>query len=88
MMARCMRFVGGLVVRHPGLVAALSLVVTLLLYANIHNLRTGTDLADLFGNRDPQWRAASQIGKELGYGNQLFVVIETPTSSANPPEAP
>ena len=29
-------------------------------------------------NRDPQWRAASQIGKELGYGNQLFVLIEAP----------
>lgn len=78
MMARCMRLVGGLVVRHPGLVLVLSLVVTLWLNANIHNLRTGTDLADLFGNRDPQWRAASQIGKELGYGNQLFVVIESP----------
>jgi uncharacterized protein len=76
MMARIMRLVGRLVVGHPGLVTALSLVVTLLLYANIHNLRTGTDLTDLFGNRDPQWRAASQIGKELGYGNQLFVLIE------------
>ncbi|MGB6258165.1 MAG: MMPL family transporter [Candidatus Sulfotelmatobacter sp.] len=78
MMVRCMRWVGGLVVGHPGLVTALSLVVTLLLYANIHNLRTGTDLTDLFGNRDPQWRAASQIGKELGYGNQLFVLIDAP----------
>ena len=79
MMARFMRRVGGLVVNHPGLVVALSFVVTLGLYANIHNLRTGTDLTDLFGNQDPQWRAASQIGKELGYGNQLFVVIEAPT---------
>jgi predicted RND superfamily exporter protein len=84
MMVRCMRWVGGLVVGHPGLVAALSLVGTLLLYANIHNLRTGTDLTDLFGNRDPQWRAASQIGKELGYGNQLFVLIETPEAPRAP----
>jgi predicted RND superfamily exporter protein len=84
MMVRCMRWVGGLVVGHPGLVAALSLVGTLLLYANIHNLRTGTDLTDLFGNRDPQWRAASQIGKELGYGNQLFVLIETPEAPGAP----
>ena len=83
MMARCMRLVGSLVVSHPGLVTALSLVITLLLYANIHNLRTGTDLADLFGNRDPQWRAASQIGKELGYGNQLFVVIEAPAGGTD-----
>jgi len=78
MMVRFMRWVGGLVVGHPGLVTALSLVGTLLLYANIHNLRTGTDLTDLFGNHDPQWQAASQIGKELGYGNQLFVLIEAP----------
>jgi predicted exporter len=77
-MVRGMRWVGGLVVGHPGWVTAFSLVVSLLLYANIHNLRTGTDLTDLFGNRDPQWRAASQIGKELGYGNQLFVLIEAP----------
>jgi predicted RND superfamily exporter protein len=83
MMVRFMRFVGGLVVGHPGLVTALSLVVTLLLYANIHNLRTGTDLTDLFGNRDPQWRAASQIGKELGYGNQLFVVIDAPPGATD-----
>jgi uncharacterized protein len=78
MMVRFMRLVGRLVVGHPGLVTALSLVGTLLLYANIHNLRTGTDLTDLFGNRDPQWRVASQIGKELGYGNQLFVLVEAP----------
>jgi predicted RND superfamily exporter protein len=86
MMARCMRWVGSLVVGHPGLVTAFSLVGTLLLYANIHNLRTGTDLTDLFGNRDPQWRAASQIGKELGYGNQLFVLIEAPEAPQSPEE--
>lgn len=78
MMVRFMRLVARLVVGHPGLVTALSLVLTLFLYANIHNLRTGTDLTDLFGSKDPQWRAASQIGKELGYGNQLFVLIEAP----------
>jgi hypothetical protein len=78
-----MRWVGGLVVGHPGFVTALSLVLTLLLYANIHNLRTGTDLTDLFGNRDPQWRAASQIGKELGYGNQLFVLIDAPAGGTD-----
>jgi len=83
MMARCMRWVGGLVVGQPGLVTALSLVITLLLYANIHNLRTGTDLANLFGNRDPQWRVASQIGKELGYGNQLFVLIDAPAGATD-----
>ena len=83
MMARCMRSVGRIVVNHPGLVTALSLIATLWLYSNIHKLRTGTDLADLFGNRDPQWRAVSEIGKELGYGNQLFVLIETPEAETD-----
>src|SRR5277367_4780872 len=78
MMVRFMRLVGRLVVGHPGLVTAFSLIVSLFFSANIHKLRTATDLTDLFGNRDPQWRAASQIGKELGYGNQLFVLIEAP----------
>lgn len=89
MMARCMRLIGRLVVSHPGLVTVLSLIATLWLYSNIHKLRTGTDLADLFGNHDPQWRAVSQIGKELGYGNQLFVLVEAPagtTDTAGPME--
>ena len=76
MMVRFMRLVGRLVIGHPGMVTGLALVLTLFLYANIHNLRTGTDLTDLFGSSDPQWQAASQIGKELGYGNQLFVLVE------------
>ena len=82
-MARFMRLIGRLVVGHPGLVVILSVLLSLFFYANIHNLRKGTDLADLFGNRDPQWRAASQIGKELGYGNQLFVVIEAPKGATD-----
>jgi predicted RND superfamily exporter protein len=87
-MVRCMRLVGRVAVGHPGLVVAGSLVVSLFFYANIHNLRTGTDLTDLFGNRDPQWKAASQIGKELGYGNQLFVLVEAPEVTAPEVEVP
>jgi predicted RND superfamily exporter protein len=83
MMVRFMRLVGRLVIDHPGMVTAITLVLTLFLYANIHNLRTGTELTDLFGSRDPQWRTASQIGKELGYGNQLFVLVEAPEGEAD-----
>jgi hypothetical protein len=78
-----MRLVGRLVIGHPGLVTAFTLVLTMFLYANIHNLRTGTDLTDMFGNRDLQWQAASQIGKELGYGNQLFVLVQAPEGGAD-----
>jgi uncharacterized protein len=85
-MARVMRWVGCLVTEHPGMVAVVSLGLTLFLYANIHNLRTGTDLLDLFGNQDPQWQTAGQIGKELGYGNQHFVLIESPAGDADKTE--
>jgi uncharacterized protein len=87
MMVRFMRLVGRLVVGHPGLVTGVVLVVTLLLYAHVHKLRTATDLTDLFGNRDPQWRAASRIGEDLGYGNQLFVLIEAPEKGSDATDA-
>jgi len=81
MTARLMRYVSWIVVGHPGLVAAVSLVFTIFLYSHISHLRLGTDLTDLFGNDDPQWKAVSKLGKELGYGNQLFVLIEAPDGS-------
>lgn len=87
MMIRFMRWLGRLVIGHPGLVAGTALLLTLFLFANIHNLRTGTELTDLFGSRDPQWQAASQIGKELGYGDQLFVVVQAPEDEADSSEA-
>jgi predicted RND superfamily exporter protein len=82
-MAVVMRGIGRLVVARPALVAGLSLCLTLFLYLNIHNLRTGTDLTDMFGNGDPQWQAASRIGKELGFGNQLFILIQAPQGEAD-----
>jgi predicted RND superfamily exporter protein len=87
MMARFMRGVGRLVIGHPGLVAGVAFLLTLFLYANIHNLRTGTELTDMFGAHDPQWQAASQIGKELGYGNQLFVMVQAPAGEQDSSEA-
>jgi predicted RND superfamily exporter protein len=87
MMVRFMRGLGRLVIGHPGFVAGTALVLTLFLYANIHNLRTGTDLTGMFGSRDPQWRTVSQIGKELGYGNQLFVLVEAPQGDEGSSEA-
>ncbi|MGA3080921.1 MAG: MMPL family transporter [Terracidiphilus sp.] len=87
MMIRFMRGLGRLVIAHPGLVVGLVFAMTLFLFANIHNLRTGTELTDMFGKGDPQWRAASQIGKELGYGNQLFVLVQAPKGDADSSEA-
>jgi len=83
MMTRVMRGVGRLVIQHPGLVAGISLALTLFFYANIHRLRTSTELTDMFGNHDSQWQTASQIGRELGYGNQLFVMVEAPAGDTD-----
>lgn len=78
MMARFMGGVARLVNRWSGLIALISLVLTIFFACNVHHLRTKTDLTDLFGDRDPEWREASKIGNELGYSNQLYVVIEAP----------
>jgi len=78
MTAKLMRCFSGMVVNYPWLVVAISLVATIFLYSHIGHLRLGTDLTNMFGNDDPQWKAVSQMGQELGYGNQLFVLVEGP----------
>jgi predicted RND superfamily exporter protein len=83
MSKRLMRLVSRVVVNHPGLVVAMSIVITIVLYSHIHLLRLGTDLTNLFGNDDPQWKAVSQMGQELGYGNQLFVLVEGPNGDSD-----
>ena len=42
LMVRFMRLIGRMVVKHPGMVTVFALVMTVFLYSNIHNLRTGT----------------------------------------------
>jgi predicted RND superfamily exporter protein len=87
MMVRILRWVGRLVIGHPGLVVGSVFAATIFLFSNIHNLRTGTELTDMFGKGNPQWRAASQIGKDLGYGNQLFVLVQAPQGEAESSDA-
>src|ERR1035441_5996204 len=71
-----MRWIGRAVVRYPVLVLLGVAAITAVLYSHIHYLRMGTDLTEMFGRDDPQWRVVSQLGRELGYGNQLFVLVE------------
>ena len=52
------------------------LVLTVLLYFNIRNLRLATNLTDLFGARTPEWQTVREYTQRFGYGNQLFVIIE------------
>ena len=46
MMIRFMRGLGRMVIGHPGWVAGSMLALTLFFFANIHNLRTGTELTE------------------------------------------
>jgi uncharacterized protein len=78
-----MRAISRVVVNHPGLVVSISVALTIFLYAHISHLRLGTDLTNMFGNDDPEWKAVSQMGQELGYGNQLFVLVENPNADAD-----
>ncbi len=86
MTARIARFVSWLVIQHTWLVLAAVVILTGVFYSNIRNLRLGTDLTDLFGNRDPQWKAVNEFSQKLGYGNQLFALVEAPSLTDDTPE--
>jgi hypothetical protein len=86
MIARLTRPLARLVIRWPGWVAAAAAIVTIVLYSHIHALRTATDLTGMFGNNDPQWQTVSRIGNELGYGNQLYVLVLAPEGGQDPSE--
>lgn len=86
MTTRILRFVASLVIRQTWLVTAAILLLTGLLYWNIRHLRLGTDLNDLFGDRDPHWRVVNDLSQKLGYGNQLFAMVEVPSLTDDTPE--
>ncbi len=77
MIARFLRITTWLTVRHPALVTAVMALITVALYANIRNLKLGTNLTDLFGSDTPQWRAVNEFTEKLGYGNRFLVVVES-----------
>ncbi|HEY1205137.1 MAG: MMPL family transporter [Bryobacteraceae bacterium] len=82
MTSRLLRGVAWLTLKHPvSLLAAIALL-TAGLYLNIHNLRMGTNLADLFGDSTPELRAVNEYAQNFGYSNQLFVLVEDPGGSA------
>lgn len=86
MTTRLLRLVSWLVIKHTWLVLITILLLTCLLYWNIRHLRLGTDLNDLFGDRDPQWKTVNEFSQKLGYGNQLFAMVEAPTVSDETPD--
>jgi predicted RND superfamily exporter protein len=66
-----------LVINRPWTVVLSAVLLTVLLCSNIPNLQLKTNLLDLFGEDSPQWQAADEFNQELGYANQLFVILET-----------
>lgn len=79
MIDRLMRLVSWMVIKHTWMVTAAIVLLSGLLYWNIRHLRLGTELSDLFGDRDPNWRTVNELSQKLGYGNQLFALIEVPS---------
>ena len=86
MIDRILRMVSWVVIKHTWLVTVAIMILTGLLYWNIRHLRLGTDLNDLFGDRDPRWRTISDLNEKLGYGNQLFAMVEVPSLTEDTPE--
>src|ERR1035437_8375987 len=71
-----MRWISRAVVRYPVLVLLVVGAITAVHHSHIHYMRMGTDLTEMFRRDDPKWRVVSQLGLDLGYGNQLFVLVE------------
>ncbi len=74
---RLLERVASLVLRRPVAVLLAVAFLTVLLAANTRNLRLRTDISDLMGSSSPGGRAMREVIQELGYGNRLFVVVET-----------
>lgn len=83
---RILRFVSWMVIKHTWLVTAAIILLTGLLYWNIRHLRLGTDLNDLFGDRDPHWKTVNDLSEKLGYGNQFFALVEAPSLNDDTPD--
>jgi predicted RND superfamily exporter protein len=86
MTSRLLRLVSWLTLKHSWLLLIVIAVFTAVLYFNIRNLKMGTNLTDLFGDNTPELRAANEYVQHSGYGNQLFLVIETTGSAEDASE--
>jgi predicted RND superfamily exporter protein len=77
MASRIFRFISLLSIRHPVPVLIFVAVLSVVLGLSIRNLKLATSLTDLFGQSTPQWEAVRNYTQSAGYGNQLFVIIES-----------
>jgi uncharacterized protein len=77
MMDRLLDRIASLVLKRPVAVLVAAGAVTLLLLANTRNLELRTDLSDLVGSSSSGGRVLRELIQDLGYGNRLFVVVET-----------
>ena len=88
MIERILRRIAGLTLRHPGLVLLGIAVLTVAALLQARHLEMRTDLIDLLGGKDAaETRLLRDMVQTLGYGNQLFVIIETPGATEEDAEA-
>jgi uncharacterized protein len=77
MISRIFRLISAPSLRYPWIVLGIVTVLTVVLGFNIRNLRLTTSLTDLLGQGNPQWEAVRNYTQHSGYGNQLFVIVES-----------
>ena len=83
MTSRLLRLASWLTIRHPAFVAVGAAFLTVVLCVNVRNLKMGTNLTDLFGSDTPQWRVVKEFAETVGYGNQLFLIVESDAANEN-----
>jgi predicted RND superfamily exporter protein len=77
MAPRIFRLIAFLSLKHSVPVLVLVAAASVVLGFNIRNLRLITSLTELFGQSNPQWEAVNKYTRHSGYGNQLFVIVES-----------
>ena len=75
---RALRSLAHLTVRYPVAVLVLIAACSILLGANVGRLQLRTDLTDLVAGDGRQAELQRAAIRELGYGNQFFVIVQAP----------
>jgi hypothetical protein len=88
MIDRILRRIAGLTLRYPGPVLLGIAVLTVAAVLQARRLEMRTDLIDLLGGQDAdEARLVRDMVRTLGYGNQLFVIIEAAGARADEADA-
>ncbi len=86
MIERLLDWTASLTLRRPVAVLVGMTAATVLLVANTRHLQLRTDVTDLVGRDTASGRALREYIQEFGYGNRLFVIVQSPGAGEPDPE--